>query len=539
MARALATAIAVSLLAVSGAGGVGAQTPKRGGTLVIGTRTASEPACLNVLIDACGEFRLEQVLPGAFEVLPNATLQPDLADAAIVAKQPFTLVYHIRPEARWSDGVPVSAQDFVFTLQALRKYQPDADESVRVRSVRRLDPKTVKVVLSSRFVDWRLLFPIILPRHALAGQNFESLWKNGIDDPKTGRAIGSGPFLVGPWQRGKQMTFVRNPRYWGQHSAYLDRIVFRFFPPEDTADALRSGEIDMIDPGPAVLGAQALELKRQHVPGITVLSVLGNSWEHFDIRVGQGGNPALRNPLVRQALAYGIDRVAIAQAVGKLTFASAAARLPLDSAVFLANSPYYQRNWRSYRYRPDRARRLLEQAGCRTGADGIYVCAGNKLSLGFATAAGVERRELAVRLAQAQLRKVGIEVIPVFAPPSVVFGQVIPSGDFDLALFAWIEEARTAGPSDIFRCQGPSNYTGYCDRLVTRDLVQATKILDDSKRVGLLNKIDARLAKAVPAIPLFQNTGLFAFNANVRGVVPNGVGSWAWNAENWWLAQQH
>ena len=121
----------------------------------------------------------------------------------------------------------------------------------------------------------------------------------------------------------------------------------------------------------------------------------------------------------------------------------------------------------------------------------------------------------------------------------MVFGQVIPSGDFDLALFAWIEEARTAGPSDIFRCQGPSNYTGYCDRRVTRDPAQATKILDDSKRVGLLNKIDARLAKAVPAIPLFQNTGLFAFNANVRGVVPNGVGSWAWNSENWWLAQQH
>jgi len=536
---ALGAAIAVSLLAVSGAGGAGAQTPKRGGTLVIGTRTASEPACLNVLVDACElPFLLEQVLPGAFEVQPDATLQPDLADAEIVAKQPFTLVYHIRPEARWSDGVPVSAQDFVFTQQVLRKHRPD--EAKDVRSVRALDRKTVEVVLRTRLVDWRLLFAVILPQHALAGENFETLWKDGIENPKTRRAIGSGPFLLAGWTRGEQLTFVRNPRYWGPHPAYLDRIVVRFFPPEDTAEALRSGEIDMIDSGPAVLQAQALELHRQHAPGIRVLSTLGNYYEHFDIRIGPGGHPALRGKqgkLVRQALAYGIDRVEIARAVGELSLASAAAREPLDSVVFLANSRYYQRNWRSYRYRPDRARRLLEQAGCRRGADGIYVCAGNRLSLRFVTAAAVERRELTVRLAQAQLRDVGIEVIHVFAPPAVAFGQILPSGEFDLFLFGWILGASTAGWEDVFGCQGPNNYTGYCDRLVTRDLVQSSQILDDSRRVELLNRIDARLAKAVPAIPLYQGTGLFAFKATIRGVVSNCCGSDYWNSEDWWLGR--
>ena len=49
-----------------------------------------------------------------------------------------------------------------------------------------------------------------------------------IDNPKTGRPIGSGPFLVERWERGKQLTLVRNPRYWGPHAAYLDRIVIRF-----------------------------------------------------------------------------------------------------------------------------------------------------------------------------------------------------------------------------------------------------------------------------------------------------------------------
>src|SRR5262245_16375827 len=117
---AVTVVIAVALLVVSGAGGAPAQMPKPGGTLVIGTRTASEPACLNVLLVACDlPLLLEQILPGAFKVWPDATYRPDLASARIVGRKPFVLVYDIRPEARWSDGVAVTARDFLFTHQAM------------------------------------------------------------------------------------------------------------------------------------------------------------------------------------------------------------------------------------------------------------------------------------------------------------------------------------------------------------------------------------------------------------------------------------
>ncbi len=82
---------------------------------------------------------------------------------------------------------------------------------------------------------------------------------------------------------------------------------------------------------------------------------------------------------------------------------------------------------------------------------------------------------------------------------------------------------------NIFGCQQPRNYTGYCDRLVTRDLVNASQTLDDARRVGLLNRVDVRLARAVPAIPLFQTTFLDARKTSVRGVVPNGFGSDFWD----------
>jgi ABC-type transport system substrate-binding protein len=536
---ALTATIAVSLLALSGAGGAGAQTPQRGGTVVIAVPGISEPSCLNWFVcDDTLASSLDLVFDGAFELEPDATFRANLVSKAeIVSKQPFTLVFHIRPNARWSEGVPVTASDFVFTDRAIRKHKPEREVAhwTNVRSVRALDAKTVRVVLRVRFPDWRDLFHRVLPRHALAAQDLASVWKDALDDPRTGKPIGSGPFLVSRFERGKELTLVRNPRYWGPHPAYLDRAVWRFVSSADAAEAVRRGEVDMIDPSTAGLQGAALELHRQQVTGVRIVSVLLSSWEHFAIRIGERGHPALKNRLVRQALAYGIDRVAVARAIGQLSGASGAALEPLDSVVFMANSAYYQPNWKSYRQRRELARRLLERAGCRRGADGIYVCAGERLSLRFVTAAGVARRERTVELAQAQLRRVGVEVRPVYAPPLTFVGDIIPSGDFDVALFRWITGGSTSGPSDIFGCQRLNNFTGYCDRLVTRDLSQAVLIVDDQRRVRLLNKLDARLAKAVPAIPLYQNTFLFPFKATIRGVVPNGVGSFAWNAENWWL----
>lgn len=530
----LVAAIIISLLTASGVVSAAQQTPKRGGTVVIAEAAHLEPACLNPLLESCSTP--EKVLAAAYEVTPHATYRPELASAEIGSKEPFTLVYHIRPEARWSDGVPVTSRDFVFTDEAIRAQHWDLGDSWRavVRSVRSLNAKTVRVVLRARYADWRELFGWVLPQHALAGEDLATVWSDRIDNPKTGEPIGSGPFLVERFERGNQLVLRRNPRYWGPHPAYLNRIVVRYLPPETAAEALREGKVDMIDPGPLALQAEALDLRRRPVPGIRVLSGLGNSWEHFDIHIGAGGNPALGNRLVRQALAYGIDRVEIAKAVGELTGDRNLRLEPLDSVVFLPTSRYYERNWEGYRYRPALAQRLLERAGCRRGTDGVYVCKGKKLSLRFVTASGVARRERTIELARAQLRRVGVEVNPVYVPPQSI-DAALASGDFDLIQFGWINGALTGGPLDIFGCQQMQNYTGYCDRLVTRDLDQATRILDDRRRVALLNRIDARLARAVPVIPLFQNVSLFAFDADIRGVVLNDAGSFAWNAEDWWV----
>ena len=176
---------------------------------------------------------------------------------------------------------------------------------------------------------------------------------------------------------------------------------------------------------------------------------------------------------------------------------------------------------------------MLEQAGCRSGADGIYVCAGERLSLRFVTSAGILPRAQLISLAQAQLRQVGIEVVPTFAPPPVFLGQILPQGDFDVALFGWASDPSEPASTTIFGCGGALNYTGYCQRLVTRDLDQANRILDASQQARVLNRADRQMAKDVPALPLFQIPLPAAFRTTIRNYVLSF--NPLTTSDSWWL----
>jgi ABC-type oligopeptide transport system substrate-binding subunit len=111
--------------------------------------------------------------------------------------------------------------------------------------------------------------------------------------------------------------------------------------------------------------------------------------------------------------------------------------------------------------------------------------------------------------------------------------EVIPRGDFDIGLWSWIQSLDSP-PADIFACRGSANYTGYCDQQLSRNLYRAARIVDDRQRVGLLHQVDTRLARAVPAIPLFQNKGLWAIRASVQGVNRGA----SWDPEDWWLKRE-
>ena len=531
----LAAALLAALLPVSGAGGADVQRPKRGGTVVVAWQ-GSEPPCLNAWLEACSrgsDFSelLDGVLQSAFEPGPHGW-RSALASRPTFTTEPFAVTYRVRAQARWSDGRPITASDFVFGLRVYLKYAGllrDDPTRTEIRRVEAVDPRTVRVVFRSRFSRWRSYVNFRpLPRHVLRTQDPTKVWRDRIDNPLTGAPIGSGPYLIQSWQRGRQLVLVRNPRYWGPRTGDIDRLVFRFGL-ADFAKALRDGDADVVGGGSGGPSA-ALEFVQRPAPGIRVLGTPGAAWEHFDINVGPNGHPALKLKLVRKALAYGIDREALVRAL----FAEAAPSIrQLDSTVFLTNVSAYQPNWRMYRHNPSLARRLLAQAGCGLGSDGIYACAGERLSFRFVTTAGNPRREQTLRVVQSQFRRIGVEALPFYAPPATFFGPIFEQRDFDVALFSW--HVTLGDASFPYSCGNPSNSTGYCSRLVTADLEQLERIVDPVRYRAVANRIDRRLAQDVPVIPLFQPPLFMAFRNSIQGVAPNAFNHPTWNAENWWL----
>lgn len=538
----LAAALAASLFAVSAAGGSWVQAPKRGGTVVLWAAPGDEPACITPMIEVCfsgGPFRplwwslAPAALAGAFRVGPDLAWEPQLvSDVDYTKKRPFTLTYHIRPEARWSDGVRVSASDFVFTYQTMLRYRPQLsygyDELLkRIKRVRAPDAQTVQVVVKKRYASWRVvLFMVVLPRHVLAGQDYLNVWRERIENPMTGKPIGSGPFFVSSWERGRRLTLVRNPSYWGPHAAYMERVVVNFDAAREPADAFANGEVNL---APALRPSVIDSLR-----GVSGLRILTGSdpftWDHIEIRLGEGGHPLLRSRLVRRAIAYGIDRRRIVRALFSETFPS---QRVSESAIFPNSSRHYRPNWSQYRYRPAESRRLLELAGCRRGTDGVYVCAGKRLSLRFATRGDVPNRVRTLELVRSRLSRAGVEVVPEYASQEVLVGQIIPSGDFDLAEFAWIGLMDEAA-SRIFGCGGYLNYTGYCQRRVTADLDDAGLTFDADKRAEVLNRADAQIASDVPVLPLYSGVGVTAYRTSLHGIVYHPFDLF-WNAEDWWL----
>jgi peptide/nickel transport system substrate-binding protein len=529
--RALGAALVAALLAV-GAGAATPQAPKRGGTLILARPPIN---CLNPFgsCDLITRGVLSQVLEGAYEPGPDFVARPYLVSGVSIGKDRVTLTYHIRSEARWSDGVPVSAADFRFTyrMYSTHESEPGTRELYgRIRRFRALDAKTFVIQLSEPFADWQDLFYEVLPQHALAGEDITAVWRNRVDNPKTGSPIGDGPFLASRLESDRQLTLIRNPAYWGRHAAYLDRIILRWntLDAADPLRALRQNEIDFLLLSQSPLAGRAPEVRQ--LPGWRVASWPAFADEHLVFRIGKGGNPALKSKLVRQALAYGIDRVEIARRVNAELGRRAQ---PLDSTAYLAGEDSYRPNWGVYRYDPARARRLLEQAGCTLGADGIYSCGGERLLLQFVTNAGSAAREQTLQLIEAQLRQAGVDVQPVYVPFPAFF-TILRGGNFDAALFSWIRLTGGAAVPEA-KCGDEGNLGGYCTRLTMRDVQQIDRVVDPSQRARLLNGLDLKLVRDVPVLPLFQPTAQAALKKTFKGWTPGGTVGNVEQNEDWWL----
>jgi peptide/nickel transport system substrate-binding protein len=512
-------------------------TAKDGGTLTYGAD--QEPTGFNQLTSKDSGTSvvnvMEGVLPSVFRTHPDFTVQLDkdfMVSADLTSQSPETVVYKIKPEAKWSDGVAIDATDFELLWKAQNGTNPKFDVAGTtgyedIQSVTGSDGgKTVTVVFKKTFPDWKALFSALLPAH-IANKNPKGLveaWNNGFN--KT-MPVSGGPYSFGTYKPTDSLTLVRNDKYWGP-KAHLDSIVFRFLPASTTQpDALKNGEVQMIYPQPQLdLVAQV-----KGIPGITSETNFGLSFEHLDFNVK---TPGLGDLAVRQAIATGLDRTSML----KRTVAQFSDKAQvLGNRIFVNNQKEYVDNGGSYgKGDVAGATKLLDGAGYTKGADGIYAKGGKRLSFRFSTTAGNALRETQGELFKTQMKAIGIEIKIDNSKSSVLFGDRLPKHNFDIADFAWVATPFASSNKGIYSTGGGQNYGQYSNPAVDKAFNDANNILDPQKYVDAYNAIDKQIWADMATIPLYQKPTFIAYSDKYVNIGDNASSEGPfWNVGTWGL----
>jgi peptide/nickel transport system substrate-binding protein len=513
------------------------------GTVVIGHD--QEPVTLNTYITEGNAYTtalaVNPVLAYGAYYNQNAKLTPQLfeANAKIVKSNPLTVTFKYKKNATWSDGRQVTGADFKATYATVMN--PNWDITSRegwqdIASVK-AKGKSVTVVWKKgkAYAAWDALVSTNpLPAHKVLGQNFNDLWRDGLD-------VASGPFKFVSWQKGTQLVLAKNTAYKAGPAAKVDRVIFRYIPSTPSLfQALQSGEIQVTEPQPQL---QIVDIRKNSK--FKVQSGPGYFWEHMDIQFGPKGHPALKQAYVRQAIITGINRNQIKQALYVSPgLVGSAKDLPvLQSHIFKPFEQYYQPNWAKWSFSQKKVIAMLKAKGCTGGPsapaannNAIWSCPNvGKLSFRFTTTSGNQLRALTFEIAQKQLKSVGIELIPRFGPSGTVFGQVLPSGDWDIFMFTWLGGPTSSGTSFTnYGCGGDQNYMNYCNKKSSSLFQKAQFTPDPAARAKLLNSAEVIMANDVPSIPMYVRPGFLINATSVKGPVlnPTQQGS-TWNVNGW------
>ena len=216
-----------------------------GGTITVGIDQAPTGCNPNSATGNtwASQLVLEPVLPSAFVVSPGGDSIYDsavISQAEVVSTSPQTVVYTISPQAVWSDGVAITAADFIYAWQQQRGPSVDASTAVgdsggssgnvastlgyrQIQSVTGSNHgRTVTVVFKTPFADWQMLFSDLLPAHIMEKVG----WDPGCSTVDPQIDLSGGPYEIRKVVPGQEVVLVRNPRWWGQ-APYLDRIAIR------------------------------------------------------------------------------------------------------------------------------------------------------------------------------------------------------------------------------------------------------------------------------------------------------------------------
>lgn len=488
-----------------------ASTDPEPSTLVYGSGDYTR---INPAMDEHGEINL-LIFDGLTAHDGENNVVPGLAESWDFDEETNTYTFHLRSDVTWHDGECFTANDVKFTIEAIMDPDNGSENAPNFEDVEEItveDDYTVSFRLSApnvAFLDYMTM--AILPQHLLEGEDFQT--SDFFRSP-----VGTGAYQLASWDVGQSIVLEKNESYF-KGAANIDRIIFKIVP-DDNAQAmqLESGELDLalLDPKNAQQfqgkdGFACYDLKTSDYRGI-----LFNFWNDY----------WSENKDIIPAVCYAIDRQAIVDAV--LLGQGLPAYGPLQRNI------YNNENVEHYDYNPEKAKSVLESAGCTMGSNGYYERNGEEIGFVISVMAGEQDRIDIAQAAAQQLRDVGIHC-------TVDIPAKMDWGGQQSCLIGW------GSPFDaddhtykVFGTDKGANYSGYSNEKVDEYLTKARESSDPAVRKEYYDLFQQELANDPAYAFICYIDANYVASSRLHGISTDtvmghhGVGIF-WNVREWTL----
>ena len=553
---------------VQGDGGAAAagkefSKPVTGDWLLV--HSLSDPEQLNPLTsnDAAASSILQYIMQGLLTRDPRTLeLKPLLAAARpVISEDKLSYTFTIRRDAHFQDGRPVTGEDVLFSIKAIKCPLVNAPflrvYFDSVTDARLLDEFTVRFTIKEPyFLNESVLGGIdVLPRHyydpanLLKGINIPDLAKPVDQLPDNvkkfaenfnrnySRApMGSGPYKFASWETGREIELVRDVDYWGYgkegiDQPYLDRHKYRIINNMDAAlVTLKSGSLDEMGLTPIqhVRGTSSERFRREF-----------EKFEYFAPNYSYIGwnndHPIFGDKQVRKAMTYLTDR---RQMVKSILFGLGEV---VEGPIYFFR-PEYDKSLPSYPFDPQRGLELLRKAGWSdTDGDGILdkVIDGRRVPFRFElkiNSGNTTRKSVALTL-QDELRKHGIDASVREIDWTIFLGDV-KARQFDAIILGWSMSVSEPDAYQVWHSSQSankgSNHIGYKNARVDEILERYRREFDPQKRIELYREFQQILSDEQPYTFLFVNKSVAAVQRRIRGVevFPGGI-----RPIDWWVPE--
>jgi peptide/nickel transport system substrate-binding protein len=447
---------------------------------------------------------------------------PGLAESWTTSEDGLTWTFKIRQGVKWSDGEPLTAKDIAFSYT----YQQDLELTAflssldGIKSAEAPDDTTLVITCDRPKADILSMWVPVIPEHVWSKFKTYDAAQKYLNKPPI---VGSGPFQVVEWKKGKYIRCVANKEYWGG-SPKVDEIIFQVYDNKDTlAQDLRLGVIDLAINVPP---AQVKPLQSEASLESQACSQKAFDYLSFNCYDGPSlGNPVLRDVKFRQALNWAVDQDKLV-ALAYQTYADP------GTSIFEVNfyDPDLDWHWEppadlKYTFDLDKARQALADAGYQdTDGDGILndpKNGGKDIKLRLWSRQESPESQVMGKLITGWWQDLGLDIVySVEDNGTLIDGGWNYAGDtykpdYDIYIWSWQPSGSDPGRRlGYFRTMQIENQNDCCWSNETYDDLweQQSKELDPQKRKEITHEMQQILYEESPYIVLTYPKALQAWN---------------------------